>query len=103
MDRKQELLKAFENVEASKKTIATPLIDEVVFIEKQLVELKKLPFIKVHPQNPTMQKPTAAAKQYKELLQQYNNSIKVLCSMFHKGKDDNDESPLRMYLRTLEK
>lgn len=101
MNRKDELLKALDTVEKSKREIVLPLIDDIVFIEEQLKELKKLPFIKVHPQNPSLQKPTAAAKQYKELLQQYNNCIKVLCSQFHTTGGDNEESPLRMYLRGL--
>lgn len=101
MNRKEELLKACEKLEESKKTIVIPLIDDVVFIEKQLSQLKKLPFIKIHPKNPELQKPTAAAKQYKELLQQYNNCIKILCSQFNKSGDEKGESPLRMYLRTL--
>ena len=54
------------------------LIDEIVFIERQLIEIKKLPFINVNPKNPMQQKATPAAKLYKELLQQYNNSLKLL-------------------------
>ena len=101
MNRKEELLKACETMEQSKKLIVLPLIDDIVFIENQLDNLKKLPFIKVHPKNPELQKPTAAAKQYKELLQQYNNCIKVLSSQFSKSGDDKGESPLRTYLRSL--
>lgn len=102
MTRLEELKKKCEELHMEMVIIENTLT-EIVFLEERLKELKKLPFIKVHPRNPELQKPTAAAKQYKEFLQQYNNSIKVLCSMLHKGKDDNNESLLRMYLRTLEK
>lgn len=96
MDRKKELLKVFEDIEDT-KGIIVPLIDDVVFLEERLKELRKLPFIKVHPQYPDIQKPTPAAKQYKELLQQYNNCIKILTSIVRKDAPEED-SPLRAFL-----
>lgn len=93
MDRKEELLKTIEYDPA-----LTPLIDEVVFLEGRLEELKKLPFIKVHPKDSTKQKATIAQKQYKELLQQYVNIIRVLIRAT--GTDENDEeSPLRKWVK----
>lgn len=99
MDRKKELMSIVESIDNNTKIILLPLIDEILFIEEQLVELKKLPFIKVHPKNPDMQKATPAAKQYKELLQQYTNAIKVLSRAT--GTDESDEeSPLRKWIRS---
>lgn len=93
MTRKEELLKVIENDPA-----LVPLIDDVVFLEERLEELKKLPFIKVHPKDPTKQKATPAQKQYKELLQQYVNIIRVLIRAT--GTDESDEeSPLRKWVR----
>lgn len=93
MDRKEELLKVIEHDPA-----LMPLIDEVVFLEGRLEELKKLPFIKVHPKDPTKQKATIAQKQYKELLQQYVNIIRVLIRAT--GTDESDEeSPLRKWVK----
>ena len=96
MSRKEELLKLFDQVEDT-KGIILPLIDDVVFLEERLKELRKLPFIKVNPKNPAQQKPTAAAKQYKELLQQYNNCIKILTGILRKDTPEED-SPLRAFL-----
>ena len=71
--RRNELLGLLgEDVKASQ------LVDEIVFIEGRLEELRKLPFIAVNPKNPAQQKATPASKQYKELLQQYNNSLRLL-------------------------
>lgn len=93
MTRKEELLKVIENDPA-----LVPLIDDVVFLEERLEELKKLPFIKVHPKDPTKQKATPAQKQYKELLQQYVNIIRVLIRAT--GTDESDEeSPLRKWVK----
>lgn len=96
MSRKEELLKIFDQVDDSKNIIA-PLIDDVVFLEEQLQELRKLPFIRVHPQYPDIQKATPAAKQYKELLQQYNNCIKILTGILRKDAPE-EESPLRAFI-----
>ena len=96
MSRKEELLKIFDQVDDSKNIIA-PLIDDVVFLEEQLQELRKLPFIRVHPQYPDIQKATPAAKQYKELLQQYNNCVKILTGILRKDAAE-EESPLRAFI-----
>lgn len=94
MNRKDELLKIVGN-----ETLFSQLIDEIVFIENQLIELKKYPLINVNPKNPLQQKSTAAAKLYKELLQQYNNSVKILAKV--SGQDENDEeSPLRKWVKS---
>ena len=100
MTRKQELLNCFKNVNDEKKTIIINLIDEVVFLESQLLELKKLPMVKVHPKNAELVKPTPASKLYKEFLQQYANAIKTL-SMMLKNTDEKEISPLELYLRKL--
>lgn len=96
MSRKDELLKIFNEIEDT-KDIIMPMIDDVVFLEEQLQDLRKLPFIKVHPEYPELQKPTPAAKMYKELLQQYNNCIKILTGILRKDAPE-EESPLRAFL-----
>lgn len=97
MERKAELLKLLKGSDVE---TLTPLVDDIVFLENQLDELKKLPFIKVHPTNPEMQKSTPASKQYKEFLQQYTNCIKVLASAL--GMDsENENSPLKEFMRKI--
>lgn len=98
MTRKEELIKIFENVEDT-KGIIMPLIDDVVFLEEQLRELRKMPFIKVHPDYPDIQKPTAASKQYRELLQQYNQCLKILTGVIRKDNAE-EESPLREFIKS---
>lgn len=102
MNRRQELLECFKSINDDRKSIIINLIDEMIFLENQLFELKKLPMIKVHPKNPELVKPTPASKLYKEFLQQYNNTVKNICSMLHKT-EEKEESPLRMYLKELNK
>lgn len=97
MSRKEELLTIFDEIEGV-KGIIRPLIDDVVFLEARLLELRELPFIRVNPKNAADQKATPAAKQYKEFLQQYNNCIKILCGVLTKNAVE-DESPLRAFLK----
>ena len=101
MNRKDELLKIFAEIE-DVKGIITPMIDDVVFLEERLTELRGLPFIRINPNNNAEQKPTPAAKMYKEFLQQYNNCIKILCGVLSKNGVE-DESPLRSFLKNMER
>ena len=95
MERREELLKL-----TGDPTII-PLIDKLLFLERQLEELEKLPMIKVNPKNPEQQKSTPAAKLYKEFLQQYTNVIKIIS---HATGDENNEedSPLRVWVKSRE-
>lgn len=94
MDRKKELLDQLPD-DATRKMME-PLIDDIVFLEETLYALKRLPFIRVSDKDSNRQKATPAAKQYKELLQQYNNSLKVLRSAMNKT-DGEEESELRKW------
>lgn len=83
--------------------LVSKVIDDVVFLEQRLTELKKLPFIQVHPTKLELQRSTPAAKQYKEFLQQYINCIKMIEYVIYKDKrlegDEPEESPLRKWFR----
>lgn len=98
MTRKEELLSVFEDIDG--KDIISKLIDDMIYLEGQLEQLRKLPMIKVNPNNPEMQKTTPAAKLYKEFLGQYNVTIKSL-GTFIKKTESNEESPLESYLKNL--
>ena len=90
-DRKQKLIDIFKNVDENKQELVLNLIDEVIFLEKQLSALKELPFIKVHPEYPDIQKGTAAQKQYKEFMQSYINAVKVLSSTLNRDLEEEDD------------
>lgn len=101
MTRKEELLKIINKTGSQNDIKAAQLIDEIVFIEEQLTELKKLPFIAVNPKNPMQQKATPASKQYKEMMQQYNNSLRLLFRLSGDiNGDTEEESPLRQWVKS---
>ncbi len=80
------------------KTQVLQLVDELVFLETQLEEIKKLPFYKVHPQIKEKQKLLPAGKIYKELLQQYNACLKLFAGITGIEMDD-EETPLRKWAK----
>ncbi len=95
MDKKEELINYICN---GKKELIETLVDEFLFLDDKLQKLKRLPFIKFNPENPYQQKITPAARQYKELLQQYTNVYKILSASVE-GDGGRQDSPLRTYYR----
>ena len=100
MSRREEILKIIP--EDAKELVAS-VVDDVIFLEERLTELKKLPFIDVNPKNTMKQRSTPAAKQYKEFLQQYINCIKMIEAIIYRDKrlegDEVEDSPLRMWFK----
>ena len=100
MSRREELISIIpeESLE-----LVNSVVDDVVFLEERLTELKKLPFIEVNTKNPMKQRSTPASKLYKEFLQQYINCIKMIEYVIYKEKrlegDEETESPLREWFR----
>lgn len=97
--RKADLLAIIGNLEEEKQLLAIPLADELLFLEGQLQELKKLPFIKVNPTNPVLQKQTEAARQYTKLSASYLQTIKLLNGLIGKSGGDLDGSALGDWLK----
>lgn len=96
MTRREQLDEIFKNVEDGQKQLVTRLLDEVIFLEEQMTELKKLPFVRVHPKDPTLQKTTSAAKLYKECTQSYMNAIRILSSILHKVESSAQDELLKL-------
>ena len=76
-----------------------PTILEMVHLEEELETLRQLPKLRVHPKDPTRQKPTTAAKLYKEYLQQYTNIVRILMKATGTGETE-EESPLRKWMNS---
>ena len=100
MSRKEDLEKIVYKDGSDNSIKAARLIDEIIFLEDQMEELRALPFIKVDKINPMKQKATPAAKMYKETLQQYNNSLRLLFRMTGELEDSEEESPLRKWVKS---
>lgn len=102
MTRKEQLQQIIIDSGNENDIKALQLAEEIIFLEEQLQSLRQLPFIKVHPDNPALQKSTPAAKLYKEMLQQYTSSLRLLLRICGELGTDQDEedSPLRQWARS---
>lgn len=96
MSRREELLKYLGGKD--NKAMVEPMVDEVVFLEQRLTELRKLPFLRVHPHNPEIQKATPASRMYVSLMAQYNANIRTLARLSGKIEVE-EESPLRSWVK----
>lgn len=84
--------------DAADETTYGPLVKKAVLLEEKLEYLESLPHIVVHPKDPTKQKTLPAFKQYKELMQQYRDTIRTLSRVT--VEDENTaESPLRTWAK----
>lgn len=102
MDRKTELKELFKDIDQNQRKLVDRLIDEVIYIEEMLNQLKKLPFIRVHPKDSSKQEITPAGKQYKDMTATYMNAIRILCSLLSKV-DGEDYDPVAEFMKGLEK
>lgn len=102
MGRREDLEKIVYREGTDNEIKASNLIDEIIFLEEQMQKLRKLPFIKVNPDNELQQKLTPASKQYKEILQQYNNSLRLLFRITGDLGESEEESPLRKWIKSRE-
>lgn len=101
MEKYKELLAAFEKADPNNLILVKNTISEMVFIETKLEHLKTLPFIKVHKEKPELQKATPAAKQYKELMQNYLYMTKILVALINKINFEEDDA-FSKFLKTVE-
>ena len=82
--RREDLERIFKDVPEGEKVLVGPLIDEVIYLEMRMEDLRRMPFIAVHPRNPQLQRSTPAAKQYKECSQSYMNAVRILLGILSK-------------------
>lgn len=97
MDRLERLKKIFENVDEDKKTLVSYAINELVYLENQLNQLKQYPFI-LYNKRTGDTKATHAAKQFKELEQSYLNCLKVLIGVL-RNSDGEEEDAFDKWLK----
>ena len=102
MGRREDLEKIVFKEGSDNNIKAAQLIEEIIFLEEQMAYYRSLPQIKVHPDNPELQKATPAAKLYKESLQQYNNSLRLLFRITGDLGEVEEESPLRKWAKNRE-
>ena len=84
MSKADELKAFFKNVDEDKRQFAFDTIDEYVFFSERIAELKKLPYIRVHPKNRERQELTPAAKLIREYSQAIDAKRKTLLMILYR-------------------
>ena len=95
LNRREQLAAIFEDIDESDKVLIDKLIDEIVFLENKMQEVKEMPFISVHPKKPALQKLTPASRLYKECTQSYMNAIRILESIIKKDEVSEQDELLK--------
>lgn len=98
MTRFEQLCEITGKLGEQQQAIIKPLLEDIVFMEARLCELRKLPHLRVHPKNPARQEVTPAGKQYKETMQSYLNAVKVIMTALNR----NDTSAADELISKLE-
>lgn len=93
--RREELNEIFKDIDDNERKLISKLLDEIVFLEEQMINLKKVPFISINPKNSNLQKVTSAAKIYKECSQSYMNAIRILLNTLRKVESSAQDELLR--------
>lgn len=84
MDRTDELKAFFANVDEDKRQFAYDTIDEYLFFADRLAELRKLPYLRIDPNNPERQQLTPAAKLIREYSQAIDAKRKTLLMILYR-------------------
>ena len=84
MATREELQAFFANVDEDKKQFALDTIDEYLLFMARIEELRKLPFIRVHKNNPERQELTPAAKLIREYSQAVDAKRKTLLMILYR-------------------
>lgn len=90
-----KLNEIFSDVDESYKKLVEGLIQDAAFLYAENYVLKQIleqtGMIKIHPDNPSMQKPLPIAKEYRQNLNSYSIVIKSLSNILQRKIDDDDD------------
>ena len=100
-NRREELMAVFAEGDEARRRIIERLIDEMVFLERNMAEAKEYAFIESNSRGEQRMTPTW--KIYKDCLSQYSNNVRMLLNMTGKDGEERKDSPLRAYFRELAK
>ena len=99
-ERKATLLKTIKTLKEENQPYMSSLLDEFLFLESELGNLKKYPMFEVKQGDDFKQRTTPAGKRYLEVLQQYHNISKTIFSQFNKI-DFIEDSPMKDFYELL--
>jgi len=94
----EKLSELFKDVEPAIAQLCEGLIQDASFLfaENHVLKqvLEKTGMVKIHPDNPSLQKPVEAAKQYLKNVNSYSVIIKTLNAILSKSALEEDDDDL---------
>lgn len=84
IDKREQLRGYFANVDEDKRSFAYDTIDEYLLFLDRIAELRKLPYIRVHPTCRERQELTPAAKLLREYSQAVDAKRKTLLMILYR-------------------
>ena len=91
----EKLTEIFKDVEPAKAQMAEGLIQDAAFLAAENWALRSIidatGMVKIHPDNPSLQKTTEAAKQYLKNVNSYAVVIKALTGILQKNTIEGDD------------
>lgn len=93
--RRDEYEEIFRDVDETERKLVDRLIDECVWYEEQMLALRDVPHLAIHPTKPHLQRLTPAAKLYKEYATSYMNAIRILLNTLRKVESTAQDDLLR--------
>lgn len=103
MSVSQEIRKAIAGKEGINYSLANGLLDRLEAIEENIEIVERAPHFKTHPQNENLKKLTVEGKLYREYSASYRDTVIKLYKVLCDDMEDEGESPLRAFLKELQK
>lgn len=99
----QEIRKAIEGKEGVNYSLANGLLDRLEALEENIAEVERAPHYKAHPQNPNLKKLTVEGRLYREYSASYRDTVIKLYKVLCVDLEVEEDSPLRAFIKGLQK
>ena len=99
----QQIRQAIQGKEGIRYSLANGLLDRLEALEENMAAVERAPHYKAHPQNPQLKKLTVEGRLYREYSASYRDTVIKLYKVLCVDMDIEEESPLRAFLKGLQK
>jgi hypothetical protein len=97
----ERLREIFQKVDPEKADLVDGLIRDAAFLKVENAELRRTlevtGMVKIHPNNPDLQKPVEASRQYLKNVNSYSVIIKTLNGILNKNMIEEDDDDMGEY------
>ena len=95
LEKREKYAEILRNVDEKERELVWGVVEEIIYCEVKMEELKTMPFIIRHPKHPDLTKITPAARLYRDMFASYSNGIRILINVLRKVESDAQDELLR--------